>query len=70
MPRQYVVAPQFSGDVIVGTDGDNTKVYLRQVAGGGKSDMLRVILEYLATREQTDSVFKPSHPSDGTPGAH
>jgi uncharacterized protein len=35
MPRQYVVAPQFSGDVFVGTDGDDTKVYLGQVAETG-----------------------------------
>jgi hypothetical protein len=35
MPRQYVVAPQFSGDVFVGTDGDDTKIYLGQVAETG-----------------------------------
>lgn len=35
MPRQYVVAPQFSGDIFVGTDGDDTKVYLGQVAETG-----------------------------------
>src|SRR5579864_246200 len=35
MPRQYVVAPQFSGDVFVGTDGDDTEVYLGHVAETG-----------------------------------
>src|SRR5579872_150287 len=35
MPRQYVVAPQFSGDIFVGTEGDDTKVYLGQVAETG-----------------------------------
>jgi uncharacterized protein len=35
MPRQYVVAPQIAGDVFVGTDGDETKVYLGQVAETG-----------------------------------
>jgi len=35
MPRQYVVDPQFTGDVFVGTDGDDTKVYLGQVAETG-----------------------------------
>jgi DNA helicase HerA-like ATPase len=35
MPRQYVVDPQISGDVFVGTEGDDTQVYLGQVAETG-----------------------------------
>ncbi len=35
MPRQYVVDPQISGDVFVGTEGDDTQVYLGHVAETG-----------------------------------
>src|SRR5512138_101002 len=35
MPRHYVVDPQISGDVFVGTEGDDTQVYLGHVAETG-----------------------------------
>lgn len=35
MPRQYIVTPQITGDVHVGTEGDNTEVYIGQVAETG-----------------------------------
>ncbi len=35
MARQYIVDPPIRGDVTVGTDGDDTSVYLGQVAETG-----------------------------------
>jgi hypothetical protein len=40
MARQYIVDPQISGDVTVGTEGDGTRVYLGQLAETGPSRKL------------------------------
>jgi uncharacterized protein len=35
MARQYIVEPQISGDITIGTEGDDTRVYLGQLAETG-----------------------------------
>src|SRR5438477_4273909 len=35
MPRQYIVEPQITGDVTIGTEGDDTRIYLGQLAETG-----------------------------------
>jgi hypothetical protein len=35
MPRQFIVDPQITGDVTIGTEGDDTRVYLGQLAETG-----------------------------------
>src|SRR5688572_19308572 len=35
MPRQFIVEPQISGDVTIGTEGDESRVYLGQLAETG-----------------------------------
>ena len=40
MARQYIVEPQIPGDVVIGTEGDDTRVYLGQLAETGPSRKL------------------------------
>jgi DNA helicase HerA-like ATPase len=35
MPRQYIIDPQITGDVTIGTEGDDTRIYLGRLAETG-----------------------------------
>ena len=40
MPRQYIVAPQIAGDLMIGTEGDGLRAYIGRLAESGPSRRL------------------------------